>query len=103
MIDDMTDGTTDMPSPEDVELIAERMRKISEKLLAESKQVTQLREAMETRDVIGQAKGLLMERFKINESEAFDLLRDESSQTNVKLRDVAARLTKTGTLKHFRN
>ena len=94
---------TDAPRPEDLELIAERMRKLSEELLAESAQVAQLREAMETRDVIGQAKGLLMERFKINESEAFDLLREESSQTNVKLRDIAAHLTKTGTLKHLRN
>ena len=57
-----------------------------------------LRIALESRDVIGQAKGILMERFKITSTEAFDLLITASQHTNRKLRDVAADLTDTGAL-----
>lgn len=49
----------------------------------------QLREALESRDVIGQAKGVLMERESCGPDEAFDMLRRASQRTNRKLRDVA--------------
>ncbi|MDO5501296.1 MAG: ANTAR domain-containing protein [Propionibacteriaceae bacterium] len=49
-----------------------------------------LREALSSRDVIGQAKGILMERHGIGEGEAFAILRRASNDLNVKLRDVAA-------------
>ena len=39
-----------------------------------------LRRARMTRDVIGQAKGILMERFRITPDDAFDVLR-HASQT----------------------
>ena len=55
--------------------------------------VTNLTEAMESRKVIGQATGILMERFRIDEAHAFAYLRRESSHRNVKLRDVAQELT----------
>jgi GAF domain-containing protein len=42
-----------------------------------------------TRDVIGQAKGILMARENITEDEAFDMLRRASQRLNLKLRDVA--------------
>jgi GAF domain-containing protein len=48
-----------------------------------------LRVAMETRDIIGQAKGILMGRQGISADEAFDVLRRASQRTNRKLRDVA--------------
>jgi transcriptional regulator with GAF, ATPase, and Fis domain len=51
-----------------------------------------LNEALRNRDVIGQAKGLLIERFKINENQAFAMLVDFSQREHVKLRDVAAGL-----------
>jgi hypothetical protein len=56
----------------------------------------QLQEALFARDVIGQAKGILMERHRITPEEAFDILRDSSRQLNVKLREVARKLTGTG-------
>ncbi|MFB9833473.1 GAF and ANTAR domain-containing protein [Actinoallomurus acaciae] len=56
----------------------------------------QLRNALESRDVIGQAKGILMERYRVAAQEAFALLSASSQHTNVKLRDVAERLAKTG-------
>lgn len=49
----------------------------------------QLNEAIENRDVIGQAKGLLMARGDISDDEAFSILRSASQRMNVKLRDVA--------------
>lgn len=55
-----------------------------------------LRLALESRDTIGQAKGILMERFRITSEEAFALLIGASQRTNRKLRDVADHLTTTG-------
>lgn len=49
----------------------------------------QLQEALGTREVIGQAKGILMEREGCSAEEAFGLLRGVSQRTNKKLRDVA--------------
>jgi GAF domain-containing protein len=57
-----------------------------------------LRLALDNRDLIGQAKGILMERFKITGQEAFLLLVTVSQHRNVKLRDVAEQLTATGEL-----
>lgn len=51
--------------------------------------VDQLTEALETRGVIGEAKGILMARDGLDEEEAFDMLRRASQASNVKLRDVA--------------
>lgn len=52
----------------------------------------QLRAALESRDLIGQAKGILMTRSGVDASSAFDLLVAESQRTNVKLHEVARRL-----------
>jgi len=49
----------------------------------------QMDEALESRDVIGQAKGILMAREGVNADEAFDMLRRASQRLNRKLRDVA--------------
>jgi GAF domain-containing protein len=48
--------------------------------------------AIETRDLIGQAVGLLMERYSISANRAFGTLVRFSRQSNRKLRDVAAEL-----------
>ena len=53
---------------------------------------SQLTEAVQTRDLIGQAKGILMEREGVTDAEAFEMLRTISQNSNVKLRDVAQRL-----------
>ncbi len=53
---------------------------------------TQLAEAVRSRDVIGQAKGILMERRGLTADEAFDTLRRTSQDLNVKLRDLAQTL-----------
>ncbi len=49
----------------------------------------QLQAAIDTRDVIGQAKGIIMHREAVTDREAFEILRTTSQQSNRKLRDVA--------------
>ncbi|MBW0104379.1 GAF and ANTAR domain-containing protein [Pseudonocardia sp. KRD291] len=49
----------------------------------------QLQQAIGTRDVIGQAKGILMERFDVDDDHAFQMLVRSSQETNLKLVDVA--------------
>jgi AmiR/NasT family two-component response regulator len=51
-----------------------------------------LRQAISSRDVIGQAKGILMERRGIGADEAFQILRKASQSLNVKLTQVAETL-----------
>jgi GAF domain-containing protein len=55
-------------------------------------------EALSHRDVIGQAKGILMERHKVTADQAFQLLVRASQTLNVKLRELAAELAATGEL-----
>ncbi|MBE3000676.1 GAF and ANTAR domain-containing protein [Nocardiopsis sp. HNM0947] len=55
-----------------------------------------LERALESRDVIGQAKGILMARQKLTPEQAFDKLREASNSLNTKLSEVARRLTETG-------
>ena len=55
-----------------------------------------LGEALKTREVIGQAQGILMERERITAEQAFDVLRRASQRMNVKLRDVARDLVERG-------
>ena len=57
-----------------------------------------LHAALESRAVIDQAKGILMERFKVTADQAFQMLARRSMERNVKLRDLAARLVHTGEL-----
>lgn len=63
---------------------------------SDAQEINQLNQALDTRDVIGQAKGILMERFKITAQQAFQVLIRASSETNTKLRDVAEHLTGSG-------
>ena len=60
-----------------------------------SRQGDQLQSALSTRDRIGQAKGIIMERFKIDDVRAFAMLRQLSQETNTKLIDVAQRVIDT--------
>ncbi len=49
----------------------------------------QFRSALATRDLIGQAKGMLMERFKIDAVQAFEVLKRLSQNSNTPLVDIA--------------
>ncbi|MDT5065854.1 MAG: hypothetical protein QOK02_2009 [Mycobacterium sp.] len=60
-----------------------------------SRQGDQLQSALSTRDRIGQAKGIIMERYGIDDVRAFAMLRQLSQDGNVKLADVAQRVIDT--------
>ena len=67
--------------------------------LTGAQRVQDVNAALTHRDVIGQAKGILMERFKVTPDVAFAMLVRTSSVTNVKLRQVCDQLCQTGTLR----
>lgn len=52
--------------------------------------VTQLQNALNSRVLIEQAKGVLAERLGVSIDDAFGLLRDHARNRNARLRDVAA-------------
>lgn len=52
--------------------------------------------AVESRDIIGQAKGILMERHKMTSTQAFALLVKTSQDTNIPLWQVAGHVVDTG-------
>ena len=58
-------------------------------LLYGSSTATNLQRAVDSRDLIGQAKGILMERFKVDDDAAFQMLVRSSQETNMKLTAVA--------------
>jgi AmiR/NasT family two-component response regulator len=62
----------------------------------EERKATQLQAALATREMIGQAQGILMERERISPDQAFDILRRASQHLNLKLRVVAQSLVDTG-------
>lgn len=66
--------------------------------LAGAQKQDQFAASMATRDLIGQAKGILMERYQIDAQRAFALLVRVSQDGNRKLRDVATELAGTGQL-----
>ena len=67
-------------------------------LAYERTEALHLREALQSRDMIGQAKGILMAREKVTADEAFELLRKASQALNRKLRDLAEEIATTGEL-----
>lgn len=66
--------------------------------LAEAQRTDQLQTALANRDVIGQAKGILMERQRITADAAFGYLAEASQNVNMKLTAVARHLVETGEL-----
>jgi GAF domain-containing protein len=55
-----------------------------------------LRSGMATRNLIGMAQGILIERLRLTPDQAFAVLSRLSQESNTKLRDVARRLVQTG-------
>jgi transcriptional regulator with GAF, ATPase, and Fis domain len=64
--------------------------------LSESRGRSNLQRALESRDLIGQAKGIIMQARRVTADEAFALLVRRSQETNTKLVDVAEAVVTTG-------
>lgn len=62
----------------------------------EDRRALSFQAALGTRELIGEALGILMERERVSANQAFDILRRASQHLNVKLREVARTLVDTG-------
>jgi AmiR/NasT family two-component response regulator len=62
---------------------------VYEQLQRAEQEVVSLRAALDTRELIGIAKGMLMMRYGLDDDQAFGYLARISQDSNVKLREVA--------------
>lgn len=62
----------------------------------DARRIGDLSAALATRELIGQAQGILMERERVTADQAFDILRRASQHLNRKLREIAQDLVETG-------
>jgi GAF domain-containing protein len=90
---------TDVPVGEDVAAFVAIAVGNAEASARATDDVANMRKAMASRAVIEQAKGILMERYRVTAEQAFTLLTHASQRSNVKLREVAEELTSTGVLR----
>ncbi|MBD0322586.1 MAG: GAF and ANTAR domain-containing protein [Aldersonia sp.] len=70
--------------------------------IAHNKQ-SQFESALASRDIIGQAKGRIMERFDVDAVRAFELLVKLSQNSNTRVIDIAAQIVARGSDTHSRN
>lgn len=77
---------------EDLGPLAQLFAHQSAMALAYAREISSLQDAVRTRQTIGQAVGVTMERFGLDEARAFGFLARLSQDTNVKLRVIAERL-----------
>jgi hypothetical protein len=68
--------------------------------IANARQEATLTAAIDARKLVGQAMGILMERYDLDGDRAFEVLKRYSQQHNRKLRDVAQELVDTRRLPH---
>ena len=80
------------------ESIARMLATVCAIALADTRQHERLERALANRDLIGQAKGVLMVRHGLRAEEAFAMLRAHSQRTNTKLVALAEKVVETGGL-----
>ena len=89
-------GATDRAKGHLFATLARLAYESAERSAAGEEKADNLLEALRSRELIGQAQGILMERERITADQAFDVLRRASQHMNIKLRDVAETLVETG-------
>jgi len=90
----MYSTTTDTLDPELVH-IAELFAAHAALAMGKARTVEQLHQGMVARKVIGQAIGILMERYDLTEERAFTFLSRASQSSNIRLRDIAQEMVHT--------
>ncbi len=80
----------------DAEAITEVLAAQAAMALSAARGHEQFSSALASRDIIGQAKGMIMERFGVDSVRAFELLRKRAQDSNIPLADSAARLVDSG-------
>jgi len=79
----------------DDEAVAHILARHASVALASARHEESLAQAIDARKLVGQAMGILMERFDMDADRAFAVLKRYSQDTNTKLRDVAQQLIDT--------
>jgi AmiR/NasT family two-component response regulator len=82
-------------SLDDVDGIAELFAIYVRAILGHAQDVENWVKAVDSRTLIGQASGIMMERYHLSPAAAFDFLVRISQTTNTKLRVIAADIVKT--------
>ena len=82
----------------DDEAIAHILARHASVALANARHDQSMAQAIDARKLVGQAMGILMERYDLDADRAFHVLRRYSQDTNTKLRDVAQQLIDGRTL-----
>jgi GAF domain-containing protein len=80
---------------EDDEAIAHILARHASVAVASARHEETMAQAVDARKLVGQAMGILMERFDVDADRAFAILKRYSQDTNTKLRDVAQHLIDT--------
>lgn len=70
--------------------------RIASEVLFAAEQTSGLRAALESRNTIGIAQGLLMSRYGLTRNQSFEVLRRLSQERNIRLRDLAAEMVEQG-------
>ncbi|GAA1148695.1 GAF and ANTAR domain-containing protein [Kribbella jejuensis] len=84
----------------DDEAIAHILARHASVAVASARHEETMAQAVDARKLVGQAMGILMERFDVDGDRAFAILKRYSQDTNTKLRDVAQQLIDTRKLPH---
>jgi GAF domain-containing protein len=79
----------------DDEAIAHILARHASVAVATARHEASMAQAVDARKLVGQAMGILMERFDVDGDRAFAILKRYSQDTNTKLRDVAQQLIDT--------
>jgi GAF domain-containing protein len=79
----------------DEEAIGHILARHASVAVASARHEENLAQAVDARKLVGQAMGILMERYDVDGDRAFAILRRYSQDTNTKLRDVAIQLIQT--------
>ncbi len=93
---------TDGFDPDD-EAVAQVLARHAAVALATARHEEALAKAVDARKLVGQAMGILMERYNLDSDQAFAVLRRYSQDTNTKLHLIARHLIETRTLPGQRN
>jgi ANTAR domain/GAF domain len=89
-------GATDRAQGQLFATLARLALDSAEERASDEQRTGNLIKALRTRELVGQAQGILMERERITADRAFDVLRRASQYMNIKLREVAETLVETG-------
>ncbi|WP_329484837.1 GAF and ANTAR domain-containing protein [Kribbella sp. NBC_01510] len=84
----------------DDEAIAHILARHASVAVASARHEETMAQAVDARKLVGQAMGILMERFDVDGDRAFAILKRYSQDNNTKLRDVAQHLIDTRKLPH---